>query len=76
MNRCYTGIFKVFEVFTLETAKTERLLKLKEQKFFETILKWKFDPFEASVPFLYPLETSENQRFSDVFRRYRKGTLA
>ena len=35
-----------------------------------------FNPFQASVPFLYSLKTSENQRFSDVFRGYRKGTLA
>ena len=26
-----------------------------------------FHPFEAKVPFLYPLKTSENQRFSDIF---------
>ena len=39
-----------------------------------------FFPFQLShlmvnVPFLYPLETSENQGFSDVFRGYRNGTL-
>ena len=34
------------------------------------------NPFQANVPFLYHLKTSENQRFSDVFREYRKGTLA
>ena len=34
------------------------------------------NPFQGNVPFLYPLQTSKNQRFSDVFRRYRKGTLA
>ena len=27
-------------------------------------------------PFYTPVKTSENQRFSDVFRGYRKGTLA
>ena len=32
--------------------------------------------FQANVPFLYPLKTSENLQFSDVFRWYRKGTLA
>ena len=30
----------------------------------------------ANVPLLYPLKTSENQRFSGVFRGYRNGTLA
>ena len=34
------------------------------------------NPFQANVPFLYPIKMLENQRFSDVFRRYRKGTLA
>ena len=35
-----------------------------------------FNPFHANVPFLYPLKTSENQRFSDMFRGYRNGTPA
>ena len=35
-----------------------------------------FNPFQANVPFLCPMKTSENQRFSDVFRGYKKGTLA
>ena len=39
-----------------------------------------FNPFHANIPFLYPpenvpLKTSENRRFSDVFRGYKKGTL-
>ena len=29
----------------------------------------------SSVTFLYPLKTSENRRFSDVFRGYKKVTL-
>ena len=32
--------------------------------------------FQANALFLYPLKTSENQRFSDVFRGYRNRTLA
>ena len=35
-----------------------------------------FNPFLANVPILYPLKTPENQRFSGVFRRSKKGTLA
>ena len=31
---------------------------------------------QVNVPFLYPLETSENLGFSDVFSGYRKVTLA
>ena len=34
-----------------------------------------FNPFSTNVPLLYPLKTSENRRFSDVFSRYRSGTL-
>ena len=29
------------------------------------------NPFSANVPLLYPLKTSENRRFSDVFSGYR-----
>ena len=35
-----------------------------------------FHPFQGNVPFLYPLKTSKNQRFSDVFREYRNKKLA
>ena len=34
-----------------------------------------FYPFSTNVPLLYPLKTSENLRFTDVFRGYRSGTL-
>ena len=33
------------------------------------------NPFYSSVTFLYPLKTSENLWFSDVFRGYRNVTL-
>ena len=29
-----------------------------------------FNPFQANVPFLYPLRISKNRRFSGVFRKY------
>ena len=32
-----------------------------------------YNSFHANVPFLYPLKTSENQRFSDVFRGIEMG---
>ena len=32
-------------------------------------------PFSTNVPLLYPLKTSENLWFSDVFRGYRSGTF-
>ena len=34
------------------------------------------NPFKSSVPFLYPVKTSENPWFSDVFMGYKNGTLA
>ena len=34
-----------------------------------------FNPFSTKVPFLYPLQISENRRFSAIFRGYRSGTL-
>ena len=35
----------------------------------------KLNPFQANVPFLYPLRTSKSVCFSDVFRGYRSGDL-
>ena len=34
-----------------------------------------FNPFSTNGPLLYPLKTSENRRFSNVYRGYRGGTL-
>ena len=36
----------------------------------------RFNSFHVNVPFLYPLKTPENRRFSDIFRGYRNETLA
>ena len=36
----------------------------------------KINPFHATGLFLYPLKKSENQRFSVVFRGYRKRPAA
>ena len=35
----------------------------------------RFNAFQANVPILYSLKTPENQRYSDVFRGYKKGTF-
>ena len=35
-----------------------------------------FNPFQANVPCLYTLKTSQNLWFSDVFRGYGNGALA
>ena len=34
-----------------------------------------FNPFHATDLFLYPLKTSENNRFCDILRRYEKGPV-
>ena len=34
-----------------------------------------FNSFYSNIPYLYPLQTSENLSFSDVFRGYRYGIL-
>ena len=34
-----------------------------------------FNPFPTNAPLLYPLKTSENLGFSDVFRGYRSAAL-
>ena len=36
---------------------------------------FRFNPFSTNVLLLYPLETSENRGFSDVFRGYKSATL-
>ena len=33
------------------------------------------NPFVPNAPFLYPLKTSENRKFSYIFRRWKKGAL-
>ena len=45
--------------------------------FIATSIQFKnnIKPFSTNVPLLYPLETSQNLRFSDVFRGYRSETL-
>ena len=49
------------------------------QPIIEKVLKLVYfvglNPFQSSVTFLYPLKTSENLWFSDVFRGYRNVTL-
>ena len=43
---------------------------------FYTPFKTSCNPFPTNFPISYPLKTSENQRFSGVFRGYKMGTLA
>ena len=36
---------------------------------------FELNPFQVKIQFLYPLQSSENLWFSDVFRGYRNRTL-
>ena len=64
--------------------KSLQLLFQNENFYFTTILQlskrsWPLvaiNPFPTNVPLLYPLRTSKNLRFSDIFRGYKSGTLA
>ena len=41
----------------------------------KSVLIYYYYPFSTKAPFIYPLKTSENLQFSDVFRRHRSRTL-
>ena len=41
-----------------------------------TFIRRLLNPFHDTALFPYPLKTSENQKFSDFFRGYRKKTVA
>ena len=64
LGRCSEILHKV----CLKTVTPDLLFRLKMKK--------NIKPFQANVSFLYPLKTSESQRFLVVFRGYRNGTLA
>ena len=61
----------------LETSTLGNFYKFFNKK-YRTTNKPSFaiNPFQDNVPFPYPLKTSENQRFFDVLRGYRKAILA
>ena len=81
-NFFFRDILMIFSYFSFMTFTTEQLLLERAQKIhmikyvtgkmkilFE--LKFRsfvFNPFYPKLPFLYPLNIWENQRFSDVFR--------
>ena len=59
------------------------IITLQNENEMITLIWWLFSPnilmnppFSTDVPLLYPLKTSENWRFSDVFKGYRSRALA
>ena len=47
----------------------------KEKRLEQLKQKVSCNPYSSNVTFLYPLKTSENLLFSDIFRGYRNVTL-
>lgn len=70
--------YKPMDIRNLEALKNCETLKLhyyeKERENLNKKVN-RIDPFQANVPFLKPIKTSENQGFSDVFWGNIKRTL-
>ena len=59
----------------LDNIRNNNSYTLFEGKFLHALNKLpSFTHFNSMFSHLYPLKTSENQSFSDVFREYRNGT--
>ena len=48
------------------------MVSLSLKKYLQSSTKYLF---QSNIPFLYPLKTSDNSRFSDVFNGHRNVTL-
>ena len=68
--------FYILNISELEIFPSEHSKNL--QVFTENALfcNTRFDTFHATGLVLYPRKTSENQRFSDILRKYRKRPVA
>ena len=62
--------------FGFDTKLTFLICKLVFMRVACLIWQFPFKPFHANIPFLYPLKTTGNKSFSDVFSEYRNKTLA
>ena len=72
----YCEIFKnLFSEEHLQTAASGSLLELLRNLLNSVFSESWRDSFHANAPFQYPLNTSEKQMFSDVFRGYKNITL-
>ena len=67
-------LFKVNNRNT-RTNKEKTQLKISFEEFLRNYRRF-INTFHASFPFIYPLKTSENQKFPDVFSGYINGRLA
>ena len=81
----YSNSFSVVKVFKLLISNPgiynsfffySKLLEISPQMLNSSITCFSLTHFMPFVSFYTPLKTSENQRFSDVFRGYRKRPVA
>ena len=76
---CLMNFFNLsFVALLVSFAKTQKVDKFFYKMYFTEpffIVRLTFNSFQSSAIFPYPMETPENQRFSDVFRWYRNVTL-
>ena len=64
-----------FQYYTITNSNS--FLNSKKASYYANLIRAKiqsFNPFAANIPTLYPLKTPENQSFSSVFGKYKKGT--
>ena len=72
----FSSFFQGIKVFSIKLFWWCTLTKMRSQNILQNAVLWnRLNPFSTNVPLLYPLKTSENLWFSDVFRGYGSGTL-
>ena len=76
LNKCHPNQVQGFETHSVKVICNEsrKSWKLLYCRIFQCKKYW-INPYSTNVSLLYPLKTSENLRFSDVFRGYRSETL-
>ena len=75
LNRFYEGFMRYLNPFKVKVPAIQKLGNRNQSNGFYTMGTLTFNPFRATGLFLYPLKTSKNLCFSDVFRGYRKRTV-
>ena len=64
-----------FPVNTMKIFKNDLVYRTTPEAPLKHLVKYFINPFVPNVPFLYPLKTSENLWFSNVFRGYQKRSV-
>ena len=71
-KQCYINVF--LDTSFVDTAKMDNHVYCLRLDIWAFVLDFVLNTLLPGVPFLYPLKTSENCRFSDVFKEYKKVT--